>query len=191
MIHVRGCIHAVNLWMSDNIGITVALCCAIGLPQVIENSKHQLTWVWSPVSTEVLSKLPHFLIKFLKDIPPSCVLPDKIFLLCQEKTVRIISMVSTSDIYEMCFICSVFHRSHSSFCESELVSFALHCPKLFPWIILDLPAPSEGTNYNNYFLQTQLHQHLFFQALLNPNKLQLIQGERQSVQWRKSVLFLS
>lgn len=33
-IHVRGCIHAVNLWMSDNIGITAALCCAIGLPQV-------------------------------------------------------------------------------------------------------------------------------------------------------------
>lgn len=35
VIHVRGCIHAVNLWMSDNIGITIALCCAIGLPQVI------------------------------------------------------------------------------------------------------------------------------------------------------------
>ncbi|KAM9823479.1 tetraspanin-15 isoform 2-T2 [Syngnathus typhle] len=34
-IHVRGCIHAVNLWMSDNIGITVALCCAIGLPQLL------------------------------------------------------------------------------------------------------------------------------------------------------------
>lgn len=31
---MRGCIHAVNLWMSDNIGITAALCCAIGLPQV-------------------------------------------------------------------------------------------------------------------------------------------------------------
>ena len=39
VIHVRGCIHAVNLWMSDNIGITIALCCAIGLPQVIENSR--------------------------------------------------------------------------------------------------------------------------------------------------------
>uniref|UniRef100_A0A8C7Z2R4 Tetraspanin-15 n=1 Tax=Oryzias sinensis TaxID=183150 RepID=A0A8C7Z2R4_9TELE len=35
VIHVRGCIHAVNLWMSDNIGITVALCCAIGLPQLL------------------------------------------------------------------------------------------------------------------------------------------------------------
>lgn len=33
-IHVRGCIHAVNLWMGDNIGLTVALCCAVGLPQV-------------------------------------------------------------------------------------------------------------------------------------------------------------
>lgn len=40
LIHVRGCIHAVNLWMSDNIGATVALCCAIGLPQVIGNSTH-------------------------------------------------------------------------------------------------------------------------------------------------------
>uniref|UniRef100_G3PK85 Tetraspanin-15 n=1 Tax=Gasterosteus aculeatus aculeatus TaxID=481459 RepID=G3PK85_GASAC len=35
VIYVRGCIHAVNLWMSDNIGITVALCCAIGLPQLL------------------------------------------------------------------------------------------------------------------------------------------------------------
>ncbi|KAF1388866.1 hypothetical protein PFLUV_G00067280 [Perca fluviatilis] len=35
LIHVRGCIHAVNLWMSDNIGITTALCCAIGLPQLL------------------------------------------------------------------------------------------------------------------------------------------------------------
>ncbi|XP_056457787.1 tetraspanin-15 isoform X1 [Gadus chalcogrammus] len=35
LIHVRGCIHAVNLWMSDNIGMTVALCCAIGLPQLL------------------------------------------------------------------------------------------------------------------------------------------------------------
>lgn len=34
-IHVRGCIHAVNLWMSDNIGVTAALCCAIGLPQLL------------------------------------------------------------------------------------------------------------------------------------------------------------
>lgn len=43
LIHVRGCIHAVNLWMSDNIGKTVGLCCAIGLPQVIKNSRHRLT----------------------------------------------------------------------------------------------------------------------------------------------------
>ncbi|XP_076007187.1 tetraspanin-15 isoform X2 [Genypterus blacodes] len=35
LIHVRGCIHAVNLWMSDNIGLTIALCCAIGLPQLL------------------------------------------------------------------------------------------------------------------------------------------------------------
>ncbi|KAF4074667.1 hypothetical protein AMELA_G00241830 [Ameiurus melas] len=35
VIHVRGCIHAVNLWMGDNIGVTVGICCAMGLPQVL------------------------------------------------------------------------------------------------------------------------------------------------------------
>ncbi|KAG5840303.1 hypothetical protein ANANG_G00187390 [Anguilla anguilla] len=35
LIHVRGCIHAVNLWMGDNIGITVGICCAVGLPQLL------------------------------------------------------------------------------------------------------------------------------------------------------------
>lgn len=36
IIHVRGCIHAVNLWMGDNIGATVGICCAVGLPQVVK-----------------------------------------------------------------------------------------------------------------------------------------------------------
>ncbi|XP_076848359.1 tetraspanin-15 [Brachyhypopomus gauderio] len=35
VIHVRGCIHAVNLWMGDNIGATVGICCAVGLPQLL------------------------------------------------------------------------------------------------------------------------------------------------------------
>ncbi|TRZ02124.1 hypothetical protein DNTS_031907, partial [Danionella cerebrum] len=35
IIHVRGCIHAVNLWMGDNIGATVGICCAVGLPQLL------------------------------------------------------------------------------------------------------------------------------------------------------------
>ncbi|KAJ8379299.1 hypothetical protein SKAU_G00000770 [Synaphobranchus kaupii] len=35
LIHVRGCIHAVNLWMGDHIGITVAICFAVGLPQLL------------------------------------------------------------------------------------------------------------------------------------------------------------
>ncbi|XP_048098483.1 tetraspanin-15 [Alosa alosa] len=35
VIHVRGCIHAVNLWMGDNIGATIGLCCAVGLPQLL------------------------------------------------------------------------------------------------------------------------------------------------------------
>lgn len=38
IIHVRGCIHAVNLWMGDNIGATIGICCAVGLPQVLESS---------------------------------------------------------------------------------------------------------------------------------------------------------
>ncbi|XP_058231527.1 tetraspanin-15 [Hemibagrus wyckioides] len=35
IIHVRGCIHAVNLWMGDNIGATIGICCAVGLPQFL------------------------------------------------------------------------------------------------------------------------------------------------------------
>ncbi|XP_020329934.1 tetraspanin-15-like isoform X2 [Oncorhynchus nerka] len=35
VIHVRGCIHAVNLWMGDNVGATIGLCCALGLPQLM------------------------------------------------------------------------------------------------------------------------------------------------------------
>ncbi|KPP74357.1 tetraspanin-15-like [Scleropages formosus] len=35
VIHVRGCIHAVNLWMGDNVGATVGLCFAVGLPQLL------------------------------------------------------------------------------------------------------------------------------------------------------------
>ncbi|XP_030647674.1 tetraspanin-15 [Chanos chanos] len=35
VIHVRGCIHAVNLWMADNIAATIGICCAVGLPQLL------------------------------------------------------------------------------------------------------------------------------------------------------------
>ncbi|XP_072521355.1 tetraspanin-15 isoform X2 [Salminus brasiliensis] len=35
IIHVRGCIHAVNLWMGDNIGATIGICFAVGLPQLL------------------------------------------------------------------------------------------------------------------------------------------------------------
>ncbi|XP_028851877.1 tetraspanin-15 [Denticeps clupeoides] len=35
VIHVRGCIYAVNLWMGDNVGATIGLCCAVGLPQFL------------------------------------------------------------------------------------------------------------------------------------------------------------
>ncbi|XP_067084452.1 tetraspanin-15 isoform X3 [Osmerus mordax] len=35
LIYVRGCIHAVNLWMGDNVGATIGICCAVGLPQLL------------------------------------------------------------------------------------------------------------------------------------------------------------
>ncbi|KAG7480824.1 hypothetical protein MATL_G00060320 [Megalops atlanticus] len=35
VIHVRGCIHAVNLWMGDHVGATVGICFAVGLPQLL------------------------------------------------------------------------------------------------------------------------------------------------------------
>lgn len=66
-IHVRGCIHAVNLWMSDNIGITVALCCAIGLPQVIGNVLRLECVRDAPPQPEPELRASHFLC-FMKNL---------------------------------------------------------------------------------------------------------------------------
>lgn len=33
-IHVRGCIHAVGLWLKDNFQATLAIVCSLLLPQV-------------------------------------------------------------------------------------------------------------------------------------------------------------
>lgn len=50
VIHVRGCIHAVNLWMGDNVGATIGLSCAVGLPQVdftlVYTHTHTYTGSW-------------------------------------------------------------------------------------------------------------------------------------------------
>ncbi|XP_014800955.1 PREDICTED: tetraspanin-15-like [Calidris pugnax] len=35
VIHVRGCIHAIGLWLKDNFGTTLSIVCSLLLPQVI------------------------------------------------------------------------------------------------------------------------------------------------------------
>ncbi|XP_028654503.2 tetraspanin-15 [Erpetoichthys calabaricus] len=44
IIYVRGCIHAVNLWFGDNIGISFSLCCAVVLPQLFGIIMSCLFW---------------------------------------------------------------------------------------------------------------------------------------------------
>uniref|UniRef100_A0A8C0ZCE9 Tetraspanin-15 n=1 Tax=Cyanistes caeruleus TaxID=156563 RepID=A0A8C0ZCE9_CYACU len=39
-IHVRGCIHAVGLWLKDNFQATLAIVCSLLLPQVWPNSRN-------------------------------------------------------------------------------------------------------------------------------------------------------
>ncbi|XP_072565053.1 tetraspanin-15 isoform X3 [Paramormyrops kingsleyae] len=64
VIHVRGCIHAVNLWMGDNVGVTLGLCFAVGLPQQSAPGSTQTTG-WAPpvghTSTSSISN-PAFLV---------------------------------------------------------------------------------------------------------------------------------
>ncbi|NXD16320.1 TSN15 protein, partial [Nothocercus nigrocapillus] len=44
VIHVRGCIHAVGLWLRDNAAATLALVCALLLPQVLGLVMAWLYW---------------------------------------------------------------------------------------------------------------------------------------------------
>lgn len=63
VIHVRGCIHAVNLWMGDNIGATIGLCCAVGVPQLLGIV---LTCVFWNILVEMSESMDMVDFKFLK-----------------------------------------------------------------------------------------------------------------------------
>ncbi|XP_033367565.1 tetraspanin-15-like, partial [Parus major] len=43
-IHVRGCIHAVGLWLKDNFQATLAIVCSLLLPQVLGLAMAWLHW---------------------------------------------------------------------------------------------------------------------------------------------------
>ncbi|XP_058715305.1 tetraspanin-15-like [Poecile atricapillus] len=43
-IHVRGCIHAVGLWLKDNFQATLAIVCSLLLPQVLGLAMSWLHW---------------------------------------------------------------------------------------------------------------------------------------------------
>ncbi|NXY64374.1 TSN15 protein, partial [Callaeas wilsoni] len=43
-IHVRGCIHAVGLWLKDNFETTLAIVCSLLLPQVLGLAMAWLYW---------------------------------------------------------------------------------------------------------------------------------------------------
>ncbi|NXC58497.1 TSN15 protein, partial [Aleadryas rufinucha] len=43
-IHVRGCIHAVGLWLKDNFEATLAIVCSLLLPQVLGLAMAWLYW---------------------------------------------------------------------------------------------------------------------------------------------------
>nr|DBA32044.1 TPA: hypothetical protein GDO54_007794 [Pyxicephalus adspersus] len=45
IIHVRGCIHAVGLWLSDNFGITFGLAIALLAPQALGIGLSYLFWM--------------------------------------------------------------------------------------------------------------------------------------------------
>ncbi|XP_068777065.1 tetraspanin-15-like isoform X8 [Struthio camelus] len=44
VIHVRGCVHAVGLWLKDNVEATAGIVCALLLPQVIGLVMARLYW---------------------------------------------------------------------------------------------------------------------------------------------------
>uniref|UniRef100_A0A8V5GPL8 Tetraspanin-15 n=1 Tax=Melopsittacus undulatus TaxID=13146 RepID=A0A8V5GPL8_MELUD len=54
IIHVRGCIHAVGLWLKDNFEATFGIVCSLLLPQVCGGS------YWSPLITNLAEfVMPH------------------------------------------------------------------------------------------------------------------------------------
>ncbi|XP_010002235.1 PREDICTED: tetraspanin-15-like [Chaetura pelagica] len=54
VIHVRGCIHAVGLWLKDNFEATLGIVCSLLLPQVIGLV---MAWLYWQKLDEIYSKL--------------------------------------------------------------------------------------------------------------------------------------
>ncbi|MEE6479112.1 hypothetical protein FKM82_012133 [Ascaphus truei] len=55
IIHVRGCIHAVGLWLKDNYGLTIAIVIALLAPQVLGLVLSFLFWRNSKTSALLMS----------------------------------------------------------------------------------------------------------------------------------------
>ncbi|NXW36675.1 TSN15 protein, partial [Phaetusa simplex] len=54
VIHVRGCIHAVGLWLKDNFEATLGIVCSLLLPQVVGLV---MAWLYWQKLNEIYSKL--------------------------------------------------------------------------------------------------------------------------------------
>ncbi|XP_052662671.1 tetraspanin-15-like isoform X1 [Harpia harpyja] len=63
VIHVRGCIHAVGLWLKDNFEATLGIVCSLLLPQVIGLV---MAWLYWQKLNEIYSKLDTVDFKILE-----------------------------------------------------------------------------------------------------------------------------
>ncbi|NXL95395.1 TSN15 protein, partial [Alectura lathami] len=63
VIHVRGCIHAVGLWLKDNFEATVGIVCSLLLPQVVGLV---MAWLYWQKLNEISSKLDTVDFKMLE-----------------------------------------------------------------------------------------------------------------------------
>ncbi|XP_033926382.1 tetraspanin-15-like [Melopsittacus undulatus] len=63
IIHVRGCIHAVGLWLKDNFEATFGIVCSLLLPQVIGLV---MAWLYWQKLNEIYSKLDTVDFKILE-----------------------------------------------------------------------------------------------------------------------------
>ncbi|XP_009568000.1 tetraspanin-15 isoform X1 [Cuculus canorus] len=63
IIHVRGCIHAVGLWLKDNFEATLGIVCSLLLPQVIGLV---MAWLYWQKLDEIYSKLDSVDFKILE-----------------------------------------------------------------------------------------------------------------------------
>ncbi|KAM6395544.1 LOW QUALITY PROTEIN: tetraspanin-15-like [Rhynochetos jubatus] len=63
IIHVRGCIHAVGLWLKDNFEATLGIVCSLLLPQVVGLV---MAWLYWQELNEIYSKLDTVDFKILE-----------------------------------------------------------------------------------------------------------------------------